>query len=86
MLTKVKLPRNSRKHPLLTAIDSVKSIRGFARDVGVPPQHVHRWINLAREDRDFMLPAHYIVKICQLTQQHPYDYRPDVFLAEWRVP
>ena len=52
----------------------------LARQVGISPQLLTLW-------RKSRIPAHYVVKVCKLTngEVEPFDVRPDVFLADWNV-
>jgi len=56
-------------------------VNKLARLVGVAHPTVSGW-----RDRHGRIPAQHVVAICLATGLTPYDIRPDVFLAEWRVP
>ena len=79
---KMKLPRDTRKHPLIDAVERIQkgttaSVRRVAIEhLGVTQQTLHEWLRVAAEDRDFAVPPLRVPDLCRLSGIAPYMFNP----------
>ncbi|MCJ7839033.1 MAG: helix-turn-helix domain-containing protein [Burkholderiales bacterium] len=73
----VKLPRDTKTHPLVAAVDTLNwPVRRLAPMIGVTQQSLQEWVAKAKADRDFSVPPRRVPALCRLTGQPPYRYNP----------
>lgn len=86
LLKDIKLPRSVGKlkldeHPLLIALRGT-TVRKLAEEIGVDFSTLFPYARNAREDRDTLVPAHYVLKLAAATGIPPYAWRPDLYPKE----
>lgn len=81
--SKIRLPRNTAKHPFLVALDrwgsEGRTKTELAKELGVTPQSLNSWRVACLEDRDFLLPASLAAMVANKVGMSPRLFRPDIW-------